>query len=206
MTNLFATRLQEADLSGLDGWSDLNAELEAACLMLAEEDEAGLDWSAREGYGGYTSYASLDDLPDRIPAMAQLAELVLAEAHSFTVAVAWDMTGRRLVMDSFWVNVLDPGGAHSGHIHPLSVISGTYYVAIPDTGAAIRFEDPRLARMMAAPPVQADAPETLKRFVTRTPRPGLALFWESWLRHEVLRNDGDAPRLSISFNLALEAD
>ena len=83
-----------------------------------------------------------------------------------------------------------------------SIISGTLYVAVPKGSGAIRFEDPRLPMMMAAPPRRKDAPEDLQSFVTVEPRSGLLLMWESWLRHEVLRGNGKAERLSISFNFA----
>src|ERR1700756_225239 len=46
-----------------------------------------------------------------------------------------------------WVNVLAPGGAHGGHIHPLSVLSGSYYVSTPEGASALKLEDPRLAQM-----------------------------------------------------------
>ena len=42
-----------------------------------------------------------------------------------TADCAFDLGGRRLKLDSLWVNLLKPGGAHSGHIHPHSVVSGT---------------------------------------------------------------------------------
>ena len=86
-------------------------------------------------------------------------------------------------------------GHHSGHIHPHSILSGTLYVEVPKGSGAIRFEDPRLPLMMAAPP-RGDT------FVTVEPKPGLLLLWESWLRHEVLPGTGRAERLSISFNFA----
>ena len=60
---------------------------------------------------------------------------------------------------------------------------------------SIRFEDPRLPLMMAAP----TRPDT---FMTIDPVPGMLLLWESWLRHEVLAGSGKGERLSISFNLA----
>ena len=65
-----------------------------------------------------------------------------------------------------------------------------------------RFEDPRLAMMMAAPVRPDDAPEELRPFVAIQPRTGLLLMWESWLRHEVLPGTAKADRLSISFNFA----
>jgi uncharacterized protein (TIGR02466 family) len=87
------------------------------------------------------------------------------------------------------------GGHHSGHIHPHSILSGTLYVEVPKGSGSIRFEDPRLPLMMAAP--RRDG-----TFVTVQPLPGLLLLWESWLRHEVLPGSGRAERLSISFNFS----
>jgi uncharacterized protein (TIGR02466 family) len=105
-------------------------------------------------------------------------------------------------LDSLWVNLLKAGGHHSGHIHPHSIISGTFYVEVPAASGSIRFEDPRLPLMMAAPRRREDAPQELAPFVTVQPRAGLLLIWESWLRHEVLGGSGRGERLSISFNFA----
>jgi uncharacterized protein (TIGR02466 family) len=101
-----------------------------------------------------------------------------------------------------WVNLLKGGGHHSGHIHPHSIISGTFYVEVPKGSGSIAFEDPRLSLMMAAPPREKNAPEELRTTVRVEPRPGLLLLWESWLRHEVLAGTGRGERLSISFNFA----
>jgi uncharacterized protein (TIGR02466 family) len=90
---------------------------------------------------------------------------------------------------------LKASGHHGGHIHPHSILSGTLYVEVPPGSGAIRFEDPRLPMMMAAP----QRPDS---FVTVDPRPGLILLWESWLRHEVLAGKGAGERLSISFNFS----
>ena len=49
------------------------------------------------------------------------------------------------------INILPEGGMHSSHLHPHSVISGTTYVAMPGGTSALKLEDPRHARMMAAP-------------------------------------------------------
>ena len=185
--SLFATQLYEADL-GDEALKDLAHSIRT----LAQEDEAGRRWSKEHRYAGYTSYASLDDLPTRDPAFAELAKLLTRHAAAFARELGWD---RKPKLDSLWANLLKSGGQHSGHIHPHSIISGTFYVEVPPNSGAIRFEDPRLPLMMAAPP----RPGT---FVTVEPRPGLLLMWESWLRHEVLPGTGRGERLSISFNFA----
>ncbi len=96
----------------------------------------------------------------------------------------------------------DKGGAHAAHLHPHSVLSGTYYVSVPEGAGGLRLEDPRLPMMMAAPPRRDDAPEGQRAFVTLAPSAGDVVMWESWLRHEVLPGKTREPRISISFNYA----
>lgn len=195
--DLFVTRLYEAEL----GDEALLAELAHAIRSLAAEDRAGVRWAREHGYKGYTSYASLNDLPRRDPVVAELAKPLLRHAGAFAEQCGFALT-RKPRLDSLWVNLLRGGGAHSAHIHPHSIVSGTLYVEVPPGSGAIRFEDPRLPMMMAAPSRRPDAPEPLQSFVTVQPRPGLLLLWESWLRHEVLPSSGRSERLSISFNFA----
>jgi uncharacterized protein (TIGR02466 family) len=203
LRELFVTRLYEASLARSADFAALNADLEDACQMLAREDLAGRAWCRAQGYGGYTSYASLGDLPQRATAFADLKRRLDRHVSAFAADLAFDLGPRgRLKLDSFWVSVLKPGAAHSGHIHPHSVISGTYYVAVPPGSGGLRLEDPRLPLMMAAPPRRADAPEADRRFVTLEPEAGRLFLWESWLRHEVLANAAKTQRISVSFNYA----
>jgi uncharacterized protein (TIGR02466 family) len=198
--SLFATPVYEASLSTHRSFENFRSELEAACRMLAAEDAAGQAWCKANGYGGYTSYASLDDLPTRASVFGELKTLLDRHARTFAEALSLDLKGGRLKLDSLWANILKPGAAHSGHIHPHSVLSGTVYVATPPGASALKLEDPRLPLMMAAPPRRADAPEAAQTFVYLQPEPGTVLMWESWLRHEVPANRAKAERIALSFN------
>lgn len=197
---LFATQVYQASFAGERGFDAFNAELAEACRMLAAEDRAGQAWCKAKGYGGYTSYASLDDLPTRATVFGDLKRRIDRHAAAFAGQLAFDLGAGKLRMDSLWVNILKPGAAHTGHIHPHSVLSGTVYVAVPPGAGGLRLEDPRLPLMMAAPPRRADAPEALQTFVTLQPAAGSLFLWESWLRHEVTPNQAKGERLSISFN------
>jgi len=190
LRNLFATKLHEAEIAD----EGLLSELAYSIRCLAADDEAGQRWSREHRYAGYTSYASLNDLPRRDPAFAELAKQLSRHARALAGECGFQLQ-RKPKLDSLWVNLLESGGHHSGHIHPHSIISGTFYVEVPPGSGAIRFEDPRLPLMMAAP-ARASTFETVE------PRPGLLLMWESWLRHEVLPGTGKGERLSISFNFA----
>jgi len=188
--SLFATLLYRAELDD----DEFVSTLRHSIVQLSRDDHAGQRWSRDHFYPGYTSYSSLNDLPKRDPAFADLAKLLTRHAASFAKDCAFDLQ-RKPRLDSLWDNLLKSGGHHSGHIHPHSIISGTLYVEVPDGSGAMRFEDPRLPMMMAAP----TRPGT---FCTVEPKPGLLLLWESWLRHEVLPGKARGERLSISFNFA----
>jgi uncharacterized protein (TIGR02466 family) len=197
VTAHFSTHIYRADDAAR---ANLNTELEVAALSLSRDDSAGLRWCAKHGYPGYTSYASLNDLPWRIPAFRKLERILDRHAAAFARALHWDLKGGKPKCDSLWVNVMPEGGHHTSHIHPNSVISGTYYVKVPQGAGPIVFEDPRLALMMAAPPRKRQAPAQFRNHISETPHPGTLLLWESWLRHEVPLNRAEGERISVSFN------
>jgi uncharacterized protein (TIGR02466 family) len=197
--SLFVTKLFRAELTASQSRA-LNADLEMTAYALANDDTAGQRWCKAHGYAGYTSYGSLNDLPWRASVFQDLAKILDRHAKSFAKSAGFDLQGRALELDSLWVNILPPGGTHSGHIHPHCVISGTYYVTMPQKAAALKLEDPRLPMMMAAPPRQENAARDMQPFVYIAPKAGTVLMWESWLRHEVPVNQSKTDRISISFN------
>ncbi|MEE4155639.1 MAG: 2OG-Fe(II) oxygenase family protein [Erythrobacter sp.] len=199
ISSLFVTRLYRARLSDHAPRID-TAELAASCCSIAEDDEAGQDWCEANDYAGYTSYASLTDLPWRFPIFADLVKALDAHVAAFAEDLEFDLDGKPVTLEDIWINILPQGGIHTSHIHPHSVISGTTYVQMPEGTSAIRFEDPRSQMMMAAPVRRKDAREEMRTFVSGRPQVGDVLLWESWLRHEVPMNMAEDERISVSFN------
>jgi uncharacterized protein (TIGR02466 family) len=195
----FATRIYRAKLGGARA-ARLNDDLKKSSRSIAADDEAGQKWCRENGYNGYTSYASLNDLPWRFPEFADLKDYLDKHVAAFARALDFDLGARQLVLDDIWINILPPGGVHTSHIHPHSAVSGTYYVAIPKGASAIKFEDPRLGLMMAAPPRRKTARADNRSFVYLKPEERTVILWESWLRHEVPINEAKDDRISISFN------
>ena len=197
--NLFVTPLYHAALSELGPAID-QAELDASCISIAEDDEAGQAWCEEHDFPGYTSYAYLTDLPWRAPIFKTLKKALDKHVRAFAEDLAFDLGDKKLKLEDLWINILPEGGIHTAHIHPHSVISGTTYVAMPKGTSAIKFEDPRLAMMMAAPGRRKDADASLRQFIYVAPDVGDVLLWESWLRHEVPMNMAEDDRISVSFN------
>ena len=142
----------------------------------------------------------MTDLPWRFPIFKDLVKVLDKHVAAFVKDLQFDLDGKKIKLDSLWINILPPGGVHTSHIHPHSVISGTTYVSVPKGASAIKFEDPRLPMIMAAPARKPKARTKLRNFIYVTPEPGEVLLWESWLRHEVPLNMADEDRISVSFN------
>ncbi|MGR3291748.1 MAG: TIGR02466 family protein [Paracoccaceae bacterium] len=195
----FVTRLYRAHLSEFGRAIDA-AELENSCLVIAGDDEAGQDWCEQNDFVGYTSYASLTDLPWRFPIFKDLVKVLDKHVAAFVKDVGFDLDGKKVTLEDIWINILPEGGIHTSHIHPHSVVSGTTYVAMPKGASAIRFEDPRSAMMMAAPVRKPEVRDELRSFIYVAPEVGEVLLWESWLRHEVPMNMVEEERISVSFN------
>ena len=196
---LFPTLVYQGRLR-LRGWRRLNARLLRECRQLRADDAAGRRWSARHYPGGYTSYNSAHRMHRQSPTFASLARELDRHVAAFARRLQLDLTARALTMTDCWVNVMGRGAVHGLHLHPLSTISGTYYVAVPAGSPGLKFEDPRLERFMASPPRLSGARRANRPWVILRARTGQVVLFESWLRHEVSPNAVTAERVSVSFN------
>lgn len=165
-------------------------------LKIFEQDKGGQSWSETNYSNGYTSYSSYANLHEINSTFIDLKKHIDKHVQKFAKALGFSNEKRS--MQSCWLNIMPPKATHSLHLHPLSVISGTFYVTVPKGSGVIKFEDPRLSKMMASPE-RKDKFHSAS-FARYTPQEGHVILFESWLRHEVETNTGKEERISISFN------
>lgn len=163
---------------------------------LREVDAEGRAWSAKHYPNGYTSYATFDRLHQSFTTFGELERRLEPHVKSFARRLDFDLGGGRLRMTDCWVNLMGRGTVHGLHLHPLSILSGTFYLRIPAGAPGLRLEDPRLDRFMGAPPRKSRG----RPHVDLPVRAGSAVLFESWLRHEVPSNPSREERVSVSFN------
>jgi uncharacterized protein (TIGR02466 family) len=193
-TLVYRERLRQA------GWADFNNRLLRESRQLRLDDESGRKWSARNYPGGYTSYNSVSRMHRMSPTFADLERRLNRHVLRFARALEFDLEGRKLSMTDCWVNIMPRQVVHGLHLHPLSTLSGTYYVKTPRGCAGLKFEDPRLDRFMAAPPRKPSSRNENRPWIIVPAEAGSLVLFESWLRHEVAPNPVTAERISISFN------
>lgn len=178
----------------------LISELLTESEQIKKADQTGQAWSRKNYPGGYTSYGSLDQLHKLSSTFDRLRKEIDQHVHQFVKQLEMDISPKELQMNTCWLNMMPRGVTHSMHIHPLSVISGSFYVDTPKNSSVIKFEDPRLAHFMASPARKKKAQRNNQRFVEIQPSSGEVILFESWMKHEVPLNSSSKNRISISFN------
>lgn len=180
--------------------SSFNRGLIKECYQLMKMDDEGRTWSKKNYPGGYTSYSSLSKLHEISSTFESLKKTIDAHVLKYARSLEMDLTNSRIEMTNLWVNIVPKHTYHGLHLHPNSVISGTFYLQTPKNSGAIKFEDPRLTCFMGSIPRIADAKPDNRRFISIDPKPGMILLFESWIRHEVMQNLSSEDRISVSFN------
>lgn len=193
-TFIYCAALQKA------GASKMNAELLKECYQISQYDQAGRKWSQKNYAGGYTSYASLSKLHKMSSTFIELEQKITRRVRVFAKYLDMDLRGRKIEMTDCWINIMPKQTMHSFHLHPLSFVSGTYYVRTPRHCSRLKFEDPRLSSLMAAPPKLSPCRPRNQQYVEYAAAAGHVILFESWLRHEVSANLVAEDRVSISFN------
>ncbi len=179
------------------------SEIKALTLeafQFEKSDTVGRSWSEKNYFEGYTSYASLPPLSQISSSFLDLKKLIDQQVNAFTRHLDMDLPKNGLTLSSFWINIMREHCTHSSHLHPLSVISGTFYLQTPKGSSGLKFEDPRLPQMMASPPRKQKAHPSNQRFITINPKEGDLILFESYLKHEVPPHRLKIPRISVSFN------
>jgi len=175
--------------------AQLNKELIKEISHYKEEDESGQKWSEKNYAGGYTSYNSITNFHKMSPNFAELEKQITKHVNIYTKALDYNLKPRKLAMTTCWVNVMPANTYHPLHIHPLCVISGTYYVQVPKGSSGLKIEDTKMSFLMSAPPRNNNS-----YYYHFKPKAGDLILFESWVRHEVPPNLSSSERISVSFN------
>jgi len=106
-----------------------------------------------------------------------------------------------LQVGNFWININGQYDYNLPHDHQNSILSGTYYVSVPDSNMGdIVFHRDDKAEFF----IHSGIHKTPNMFnsgrVIRSPQEGTFLLFPSWTRHHVERNESNKERISIAFN------
>ena len=106
---------------------------------------------------------------------------------------------------NLWININEYKDYNRRHHHPESIISGVFYVKVPDKSSVLRFFHPSSDFMVRDWNVDFKCNMYTSSIWEIFPEEGKLLLFPSWLEHEVDQNLSQEKRISISFNLVGES-
>lgn len=184
--DIFPTRIWVYELN------ELAAHFDSWVSIAHQMRESALEPAGRSNRRGWNSPASLFE--DQA-AFRPLVETALqCFAHAFKQMQVSENLKFRL---EAWVNLHDPGGYNLAHTHPGALLSGCFYLSMPEGAGSIVFRDPR--------PGVALGPYSGRGLNCRDPKkvktgPGILVVFPNWLEHYVEANEGNEIRISIAMN------
>lgn len=183
--DLFPTRIWQARLSSLRGL--LGEWVETVLQMRAASPEP----AGRTNRHGWNSrdMAVLEQ-----PVFAPLREAVRAGCASALREMG--LPAVRFDLQS-WVNLHDRGGFNFLHVHEGCLLSGSFYLQVPEGSGPFVFRDPRPGVVHGY--VKGAVPNGYGD-IRLAPEPGLLVLFPCWMEHFVEPHESDEPRIAIAFN------
>lgn len=184
ITNHFSTPLLHLNNASLA------REMLPVCRkILADDNLVTNAWGYKNTYDPASGIANL-------PEIATFKNYIHSVAKEFLDHLGYD---KIIFEDQIFTSQMNEQDSHGRHAHPGAVLSGVFYLNMPEGASPIQFYDPRSWRDTRVLPVKRDNEYNRSSFVFN-PIAGDLLLWESWLHHEVIPNKCK-DRVTLVFNL-----
>lgn len=190
---LFPTIVQTTDIENADA---LNVRLLEGVAGLQQQipNTKPDDWACTV----YTTLHSDIDL-FAIDPFSEVKDLALREVSRYADTMHMHAPPANLRVLDAWINVYNAGDSQEMHIHQNSVFSGIYYIQAPEGCASVMFRSPEADTMIDPPRTAVD--ELNSTDVLFPAIAGQMIIFRSHLRHSVMTNNTNSPRISLSFNI-----
>ena len=186
----FATPIWECSVTDIN-----NEEIKDYCLQTREK----MPGTIISNRGGWHSKGMLFPVT---PSLAQLFN----EIDTFTNQICFQNTGiPNLQLSNFWVNINGYHDYNIAHDHQKSILSGVYYVSIPEENMGnITFHRGDNAEYFLPSTSRYNPTASTALSCTKPAKESTFYLFPSWVKHSVERNESHKERISIAFNIVLK--
>lgn len=146
----------------------------------------------------YTTLVT-NSLLHRIPEFAPLVHHIQTNAARFANYLRLNLDNNPLSILNCWVNIYAQHNSQDVHNHSNSVLSGVYYVQVPEGAPGLLIRSPVEDTMIHVPLKEATFANAIIYEVPAVE--GKMIFFRSFVKHSVRPNTVDGERISIAFNL-----
>jgi uncharacterized protein (TIGR02466 family) len=141
------------------------------------------------------------------PRMADFTEFIGLTAWNILNEQGYAMQDKAVSFTEMWTQEHYKHSAMNAHVHGYgSQITGFYFLETPEDCSHVVFHDPRSGKVQIDLPEQDVSMATLaSKMINFTPKPGMMIFFNSWLSHSFTRHAADKPIKFVHFNLTVIA-
>jgi len=150
----------------------------------------------KSNVGGWQS----EDLNQSDPIINSLAKQLILSASPL---IEYSQFKGNIGISNIWININRKHCYNRTHNHPNSLISGTFYIKVPENSGNIIFENPNECLRYCLTPELKGYNEINSIDWTYKPQPGTVLYFPGYLKHFVEPNNTTEDRISLAFNIAL---
>jgi uncharacterized protein (TIGR02466 family) len=173
---------------GVSNYQEINIPLIDKIYELRQKEKG----VSKSNILGWQSSTNLEDLAE----FAVLKQMFDKLVNFIIKDLGYNTT---LVMANSWASINPPNASNQIHYHANSILSGAYYLKVPEPVSSIHFYDPRQIKMFIRPEF-SNINDYSSDKITFDPKEGLVLIFPSWLQHSVDPNMSTEDRVSLSFN------
>jgi uncharacterized protein (TIGR02466 family) len=137
------------------------------------------------------------------PALEVFKQTIIDNAVNFMAACGYATDKYVFKLANLWLNEMTSDSYQEAHSHYGNVVSGCFYVDVPEGSGSIVFTGP-LSRIDKFMPEIENFSVFNSGAWTIMPEAGSMLLWESYLRHEVPKASFEGVRRSIAFDVSME--
>jgi uncharacterized protein (TIGR02466 family) len=173
-----------------------NSKIELECYKRREID-TGKQASNYRGWQSNNIYSHHENMPN----INRLIESI--NKHSKIIFDNYGVKEKYIAnIEGIWLNINTPGSSNGTHIHTDSILSGIYYVRVPEDSGDLVFQNNLTQAYINGTFLKEDTDIT-KPSAHYKPVEGAVIIFPSWIPHYVLANNSDKDRISIAFNFKL---
>ena len=189
-------------------FDDVNVDRESLTnfvYLVKDEDPVG---RTQTNHGGWQSHDFIDSVMDINP-LKGIRDAIMERAYA--AADQFGFSAYSLKMINLWININGKGAFNHLHTHPGGVLSGVYYLKLPDCchGHLSFVRDFQYTQMKE---YWGDGDNVHRwEHMNETehdvfPEENQLVIFPAWLPHSVSVSSGDGDRISISFNITAFSD
>jgi len=182
---------------------DFNQKLEKWIIGYSNTNEESKNWSKQYYGAGFTSFGNDQKLHEKEEDFSELAKGLLPHVKEFLTHIK-AIPPTTIECNDMWCTINRPMSGHPRHIHPLSAVSGTYYVNADKDRGNLQIHDPYDNRAMGMM-FESESPLAFDTYTLEVKSKKVILF-PGWVSHSVQQNLSNKDRIGVSFNYRVYYD